>query len=373
MTLKRRAVAVAMTVSTVLVLAGCETTSTGVVSTSSTGSSSAGSAPVQQGTQTGEGSYLSSTAAQVVFVRFTDNGSGGVLSGLMDIVNADANSTTGTDTTENSFTGTRNGPDVTLSIPLDGTMTGTLQNGTLSLNIPQSSGQLATETFQSATVNDYNAAVAALQNAGYAQADTNAQAAAQQQQAEAAAQAAAAKQAQDTKDQQAVQSDLSALQQDANFSADVAQLWNAVSGADSDLAKTRSDAKQGQGDDCYNVSNGVGYDAVNNVEYDAQNNVGYDLQNNLGPNIATARQDIKTLQSDAAQLNTDGLPVPSTVAQAINAARSAISKAASTANGDIDRTNADVIAAYAVANGMATGSCVGDGPGNPPQGLAHLS
>jgi hypothetical protein len=59
-------------------------------------------------------------------------------------------------------------------------------------------------------------------------------------------------------------------------------------------------------------------------------------------------------------------------AAAIAAAGKAIGQAAAKANGEIDQVNADVTQAYSIANGMATGSCAGDGPGRPPVPIGHI-
>ena len=50
----------------------------------------------------------------------------------------------------------------------------------------------------------------------------------------------------------------------------------------------------------------------------------------------------------------------------------AIGQAAAKANGEIDQVNANVTQAYSIANGMATGSCAGDGPGRPPVPIGHI-
>jgi len=45
----------------------------------------------------------------------------------------------------------------------------------------------------------------------------------------------------------------------------------------------------------------------------------------------------------------------------------------SAANGDISQANADVAAAYAAADEIATGPCSGDGPGSSPPPVGHIS
>jgi hypothetical protein len=68
-----------------------------------------------------------------------------------------------------------------------------------------------------------------------------------------------------------------------------------------------------------------------------------------------------------------GLPAISGATAAIAAAGKAIKQAVAEANGEIDQVNADVTQAYSVANGMATGSCSGDGPGHVPAQISHIS
>ena len=71
-------------------------------------------------------------------------------------------------------------------------------------------------------------------------------------------------------------------------------------------------------------------------------------------------------------LTASGLPATPGAAEAIAAAGRAIGQAAAKANGEIDQVNADVTQAYSIANGMATGSCAGDGPGRPPVPIGHI-
>jgi len=93
----------------------------------------------------------------------------------------------------------------------------------------------------------------------------------------------------------------------------------------------------------------------------------------LAGDIGTASQDMATMKNDLANLTAIGLPPTLGAATAIAAAGQAINRAAAEANREIDQVNADVTQAYSVANGMATGSCSGDGPGRGPAPIRHLS
>jgi hypothetical protein len=109
------------------------------------------------------------------------------------------------------------------------------------------------------------------------------------------------------------------------------------------------------------------------VEYDATQDLGYDLQQNLQPAISAVRTDITTVQADQQNLSAAGLPQPPGASTITNTARAAIGHAVTVANGDIAAVNADISQAYALAQGMATGSCAGQGPGPTPQPIAPFS
>jgi len=89
--------------------------------------------------------------------------------------------------------------------------------------------------------------------------------------------------------------------------------------------------------------------------------------------IGTVRSEIQALQNTMQVVVSDGLSVSSAADAAIAAANKVIAQAISTANGYVDHANADVTAAYDVANGMATGACTGDGPAKTPCPLAHIN
>jgi hypothetical protein len=170
-----------------------------------------------------------------------------------------------------------------------------------------------------------------------------------------------------TQAEQQAQNDLATLQSDGKFTSDLKSLTSDASQAGADLAATRSDAALGT--DCYNVST---------VKIDAST-VGTDAsivsldRDTLADDIGTASQDVATMKNDLANLTAMGLPATPGAATAIATAGQAINRAAAKANSGIDQVNADVTKAYSLANGMATGSCSGDGPGRGPAAIRHIS
>ena len=164
------------------------------------------------------------------------------------------------------------------------------------------------------------------------------------------------------------QSDLAALQHDDNsVGGDLRALSSDAHLAGPDLAATKSDAALGT--NCYNVST-VKID-VTNLKQDASI-VSLDVST-LTSDIGAATQDVAAMKNDLANLTASGLPATPGATAAIAAEGKAIGQAAAKANGEIDQVNADVTQAYSIANGMATGSCAGDGPGRPPVPIGHIS
>ena len=164
------------------------------------------------------------------------------------------------------------------------------------------------------------------------------------------------------------QSDLAALHHDDNFvGGDLRALSSDARLTGSDLAATKSDAALGTG--CYNVST-VKIDATI-LKQDASI-VSIDLST-LTSDIGAVTQDAAAMKNDLANLTASGPPATPGAAAAIAAAGKATRQAAAKANGEIDQVNADVTQAYSIANGIATGSCAGDGPGRPPIPIRHIS
>jgi hypothetical protein len=163
------------------------------------------------------------------------------------------------------------------------------------------------------------------------------------------------------------QSDLAALQHDDNFvGGDLRALSSDAHLTGPDLAATKGDAALGTG--CYNVST-VKIDATT-LKQDTSI-VSIDLST-LTSDIGTVTQDVAAMKNDLASLTASGLPATPGATAAIAAGGKAIGQAAAKANGEIDQVNANVTQAYSIANGMATGSCAGDGPGRPPVPVGHI-
>jgi len=164
------------------------------------------------------------------------------------------------------------------------------------------------------------------------------------------------------------QSDLTALQHDVNLvGGDLGALSSDAHLTGPDLTVTKGDAALGT--NCYNVST-IKIDATT-LKQDASI-VSIDLST-LTSDIGMVTQDVAAMKNDLANLTASGLPATPGATAAIAAASRAIGQAAAKADGEIDQVNADVTQAYSIANGMATGSCAGDGPGRPPVPIGHIS
>jgi hypothetical protein len=190
-------------------------------------------------------------------------------------------------------------------------------------------------------------------------------------QAQASASASASQAQAQQKQEQSAQDDVNTLTSDTSFSGDLSSLAGDVQSTDNNLATTRSDAANGNGNQCINASTTVYNDAATTVYNDVLTSL-YNDADTLGRDISSARQDIGTVQADQSALSQAGLPGTPGAAAAISSAQAAISSAISTANADIDHANADLNTAYGIANSVGTGACAGSGPGSPPAGVAHL-
>jgi hypothetical protein len=250
-----------------------------------------------------------------------------------------------------------NGSEVTLSgLNPD---TGTLANGTLTLQVLNPDGTLGTDTFTPATQDQFNQAVAVLQ--AQAASDNGAAVQASASASQASANAVAEQQA---------QADLATVQ-GISFSSDLNSLAGDVTTTNNDLGTVKSDAANGPGADCSNLEGTVDGDVEGTIDGDMEGSTEGTLQGNLIPDIASARQEISTFQGDLSTLQGLGLPAPSGASAAISAAQGTISSAVSQGNQDISQVNADVVTAYQVANGIATSSC--DGPGSAPASIPAIS
>lgn len=201
----------------------------------------------------------------------------------------------------------------------------------------------------------------ALLQGGWAE-DTQAEQTAQQQ--DQATEHASAQASARAADQSTAQDALTSLQ-DSNRSFTNAKSVRAdVVTADKDLAQERKDAKAGNGEDCYNVENNVGYDVTTTAAYDVD-------QEQQG--IKQLRSRITALKDAQAALTADGLPTLSGASAAITTAETNTTTAITTTNKAIDHLNDDMTTAYSIANKLGTGDCADSGPGEAPEGLSHVS
>ena len=208
--------------------------------------------------------------------------------------------------------------------------TGTLANGTLTLQVLGSDGTLGTDTFTPATQDQFNRAASGLQT--------------QVKNDNTAATSAAA--------EQQAQKDLATVQ-GISFASNLTSLGNDVTTATSGLGTVKSDAGNGQGQDCSNA------DTVEN-DFDQVVSDSDGLTSDLDTftaDVSGARHAITALQNDLSGLSSGNLSAPSGASAAINTAQGAISSATTTANGDISQVNGDVSGASRVLGSLATGSC----------------
>ena len=364
----RLVVVVAAVVTAAMAVTGC---GSGSGHSAGAAASVAGGLHVQQGGLGGnDGSFLESSASDVAFVRWTE--SAGSLVGTFDYEQADAQSSTGTATTETSLTGLHHDDkiSITLSEGLGSykTFTGSLSGSALSLTFPQPDGQLADSTFHNATVNDYNAAVAKLASQALGQASRDAMAASQAGQQDAQRRLDAALAAADTtfvRDLANIADGVHTLQgKDLTFKDALAEGASALAQARADYATEQQDASRPT-PDCGTVSSDSGTvqsdeGSVESGQGSVESSTG-GVTNDvevLNSSSATARQDLTALQqaqaadpSGGAQHGPSDLAVAVRVAEAeVSTAVKAVRQATATAQGYVDSAKQVVAAADAVSN-----------------------
>jgi hypothetical protein len=167
------------------------------------------------------GGYLSQTATSVIFIQFTATGQNQQqINGNIDEVEENtSDNPPEIKTSTTAFTGVENGSALTLTISFFGissSYTGSLNGNTLILDLPQSDGSIQAQQFVASSLQQYNQAVAALQQqvANQVQQYSNAQATATAAQSTAVAQQQEQQAVQDAN--QRLANDLSSLQQDSN-------------------------------------------------------------------------------------------------------------------------------------------------------------
>jgi hypothetical protein len=108
--------------------------------------------------------YLSINTDSVYFIQFTEQNHqlNGHLQGIAETTDTPPQ----TKSSSTAFTGTHNGSSITITVSVFGfssSLVGTLNDTTLTLEIPQTDGHLQSETFTGASLQDYNQAVDTLQ------------------------------------------------------------------------------------------------------------------------------------------------------------------------------------------------------------------
>jgi hypothetical protein len=160
----------------------------------------------------------------------------------------------------------------------------------------------------------------------------------------------------------------------ANFNSILSGLKSAVTETQNDIGGEQDDVSMGPTNAagaCVNLVANIDYEVTTIIDHDRQNVI--DEVNNLKTAIAAVRQDITDWQHDVVAIVNQGVPSPSDASSAISSANVQIQLALSTANSDIDQANTYVDQAYNMANGLASGTCSGHGPGAEPGKIGHLS
>jgi hypothetical protein len=273
-----------------------------------------------------------------------------------------------------SLNGTIKGNSVALNFEqVSGPDFGQLNGGRLTINFPQDQGGLVPVTFVSASVNDFDAAVADLQR----------QAIRAIVQERAAAWKIKQKQAIDA-DVRSVDGDLASLSTHSD-QKDVASVTLAVKRTGDDLARIQTESQKviteaqqppdgNFGQVCADAASvSADVDSIGRGDFDA-----------VTVDVSTTQKMIVGLLADFAKLLNDqalfGLssfqppnaPTQAQVAQAIDDAKTAVASVISTVNGQIDTVNEDVAAAFNAGNSAkSAGNC--GSPSSPPQPIPHLS
>ena len=292
--------------------------------------------------------YLATDTTGVYFVQFTE--SNNQLSGHIQMDEISGNSPPQTKSYTVPFTGTQNGQSITLNLTIFGitwsSLTGSFNDNTLTLQIPQQDGHLSNVIFNAASTNQYNQAVDALQQqvatATTRYNNNEATTTAQYNNAQATTTAQQATATALTQEQQAVnnansqlQSALSTLKSDTgtltgfsetNTLSSYAKDWQQMQ---NDYAHEQQDAQNGCGDGNYNYGT-VQYDAgtvdydFGSIQYD-DGSLNYDKNTYTGE-LSPVQNDVQTVQQDWTQLqqavhnNPSDTPAPEFTANDVNTA-----------------------------------------------------
>lgn len=329
--------------------------------------------------------YLAAGTSFVDFIQWND--SNGTLSGSAQIITTKGQSPNVV-TASNTLpiAGTIHGSTISLSFgniwtgSLAGgaAIFGTFTGNSLTLNFPQSDGNLAPITFQRATAVVFNDAVAQLQNTLNSE-----------NQATSQAQASQAQQNKIDAEANTINSLINGTSywggdlqpQENNLASDVTAIAKDLKSETADLATTASAerhvvAEAGQP----GVSSGQVCGDAAAVSGDAAAVSGY-VSSVVG-DLKTLRSSLEGLQNESVQYQSDvanlsgyapaGGPTQSTITQATNSANGDITVALSTTNAYINQANSAVTTAYGYSTqAFQAGNC-GSAATQPPS-LTHIS
>ena len=243
--------------------------------------------------------YLSTSSTEVIFIQWNQNGSSVSGSAQDDYVEGSApDETLATNTVRVS--GAENGSTISLSFNGADQEFGTISGGSFTLNFPQPDGTFAPVTFTSASPSQFNAAVTSL----HSQLNGANSYAAEQQQIQQ-------EQANINGAINTVSSDIAALTQ-LSFSSLEQQLAGEVTQAQSDHAKTATDAQTAEGEpgsntQCYDAGT-ANYDA-GVVSYD-DGQISY-FASQIQSAITSARSQVQGAGADFQTMESDEAGLPS--------------------------------------------------------------
>lgn len=304
--------------------------------------------------------YLATDTSSAYFIQFTETNN--QLSGHIQGIGITNDVPPQTKTFSTAFTGIQSGSSVTITISVFGfssSVTGTLYGNTLTLAIAQQDGHLKNETFNGASIQQYNQAVDALQNVVSQQdqqyANSQATAASSQATVTSAQATQAAQQAEQQAEQQAVSdansqlgSALNALKNDANTLSSFSETStlnnyaNNWQGMQKDYATEQKDAQAGCGNGNYNYGT-VQYDAgtvdydFGSIQYD-DGSLNYD-KNTYNSELSAVQSDIQSVNNAWSSLqqavanNTLGTPAPAYTSTDVNNALQGAKNVEKTAQG----------------------------------------
>ena len=142
-----------------------------------------------------------------------------------------------------------------------------------------------------------------------------------------------------------------------------------------DLQRERDEANagaMGSGESpCYNLKNNVNFVVLTTIRNFVLGTVTAD-RNSMQNNINHIRSDRSGFEKDMFDFVNDGVPRPAGADRAIEEITKQINNAKTKANDMISAVNGLVGQAYHIANGLASGRCIGDGPGNQMPRVAPL-